>query len=115
MFNMLTPSRYVSRSLNRLKRTHLKKMHRPLVTFFALSLLGLSSCSDARTPGSGGVVTPFVGTAAGNEVGGVVPLSGTTKEQALKIAQIHCSQYGHSARIISIRAEDGGKAVFECF
>jgi hypothetical protein len=93
---------------NNLRR---KTMRRP-VTFFACTLLALSACSGP--PGSGGAVVPFVGSTAGNEVGGVVPLSGATKEQALKMAQVHCSQYGRSARILSIRAEDGGKVVFEC-
>jgi hypothetical protein len=96
---------------NNLQRTLRTTMRRP-VTFLACALLALPACSGP--PGSGGAVVPFVRTVAGNEVGGVVPLSGTTKEQALKTAQVHCSQYGRSARILSIRAEDGGKAVFEC-
>ena len=51
---------------------------------------------------------------AGSEVGGVLPLSGITQEQALKMAQDHCAAFGHVARTLAIRGEEGGKFVFEC-
>jgi hypothetical protein len=51
---------------------------------------------------------------AGGEVGGVVPLIGVTQEQALKMAQEHCATFGHVARTLAIRPEEGGKFVFEC-
>ena len=66
---------------------------------FAL-IIGLAACAGPKVPG--------------NEVGGVVPMAGMTQEQALKIAQAHCTNYGRSARMLSIRAEEGGKLVFEC-
>jgi hypothetical protein len=66
---------------------------------FAL-ILTLSACAGPRV--------------AGNEIGGVVPLVGTTQEHAVDAARTHCSIYGRSARILAIRAEEGGKAVFEC-
>ena len=81
----------------------------------AVALLLLSACAGPKVAGSdSGGIKPFVGTVAGNEIGGVVPLAGNTKDQALKMAQTHCSQYGRSARMLSIRNEEGGKAVFEC-
>src|SRR3984893_18416555 len=63
-------------------------------------ILTLSACAGPRI--------------AGNEIGGVVPLVGTTQEHAVDAARTHCSIYGRSARILAIRAEEGGKAVFEC-
>jgi hypothetical protein len=92
-------------------------MHRrPRIFAVAFTLLPLSACTVPWVAGSDPAgVRPFVGTVAGNEIGGVVPLVGSTKEQALKMAQTHCSQYGRSARILSLRNEEGGKAVFECF
>jgi hypothetical protein len=51
---------------------------------------------------------------AGGEVGGVIPLSGITQEQALGMAQDHCAAFGHTARPLAIRREEGGKFVFEC-
>jgi hypothetical protein len=79
-------------------------MHRNRVVFWLLSfalLATLAACAGPRV--------------AGSEIGGTVPMIGATQEQALKLAQAHCSNYGRSARILSIRAEEGGKAVFECF
>jgi hypothetical protein len=70
-------------------------------SFIAIaSILALSACAGAKV--------------AGNDIGGVIPLVGTTKEHALEMARDHCSLYGRSARILAIRAEEGGKAVFEC-
>jgi hypothetical protein len=51
---------------------------------------------------------------AGGEVGGIVPLVGITQEQALKLAQDYCAAFGHVARALAIRSEEGGKFVFEC-
>jgi hypothetical protein len=51
---------------------------------------------------------------AGGEVGGVVPLAGMTQEQALRMAQGHCAAFGHVARPLAVRSEEGGKLVFEC-
>jgi hypothetical protein len=51
---------------------------------------------------------------AGGEVGGVVPLIGITQEQAFRAAQDHCAAFGHVARTLAIRSEEGGKFVFEC-
>ena len=90
-------------------------MTMPGLFLVAVALLLLSACAGPKIAGSDpGGVRPFVGTVAGNEIGGVVPLVGNTKDQALKMAQTHCSQYGRSARMLSIRNEEGGKAVFEC-
>jgi hypothetical protein len=78
-------------------------MHRDLIVGWlsALALMAaLSACAGPRV--------------AGNEIGGVVPLVGTTQEHAFEMAQAHCSNYGRSARLLAIRAEEGGKAVFEC-
>ena len=87
----------------------------PGLFLVAVALLLLSACAGPQVAGSDPAgVRPFVGTVAGNEIGGVVPLAGNTKDQALKMAQTHCSQYGRSARMLSIRNEEGGKAVFEC-
>ena len=87
----------------------------PGLFLVAVALLLLSACAGPKIAGSDpGGARPFVGTVAGNEIGGVVPLAGNTREQALKIAQTHCSQYGRSARMLSIRTEEGGKVVFEC-
>jgi hypothetical protein len=78
-------------------------MHRDLALLwfgsFAM-IAALSACASPRV--------------AGGEVGGVVPLTGITQDQALALATAHCSKYGRSARIIAVRAEEGGKAVFEC-
>jgi hypothetical protein len=92
-------------------------MHRfSKIIFVVCALLPYSACTVPRVAGSDtSGVRPFVGTVAGNEIGGVVPLLGNTKEQALKMAQTHCSQYGRSARMLSIRNEEGGKVVFECY
>ena len=92
-------------------------MHRcPKIFLVAFALLPLPACTALTVAGSDtGGVRPFVRIVAGNEIGGVVPLVGNTKEQALRMAQTHCSQYGRSARILSIRNEEGGKAVFECY
>jgi hypothetical protein len=86
---------------------------RPVALLVAFAVLALSACAEPNG-NDAGARTPFVGAVTGNEVGGVVPLVGVAKEQALNMAQAHCSRYGHSARILSIRPEDGGKAVFEC-
>jgi hypothetical protein len=51
---------------------------------------------------------------AGGEVGGVVPLAGITQQQAFKMAQDHCAAFGHVARALAVRGEEGGKLVFEC-
>ena len=51
---------------------------------------------------------------AGGEVGGVVPLAGITQEQAFGMAQGHCAAFGHTARTLAVRSEEGGKLVFEC-
>jgi hypothetical protein len=51
---------------------------------------------------------------AGGEVGGVVPLAGITQEQAFKMAKEHCAAFGHTARPLAFRREEGGKLVFEC-
>ena len=51
---------------------------------------------------------------AGGEVGGVVPLTGITQEQALRAAQDHCAAFGHVARELASRSEEGGKFDFEC-
>jgi len=51
---------------------------------------------------------------AGGEVGGVVPLIGITQAQAHEMAQNHCATFGHVARTLAIRPEEGGKFVFEC-
>ena len=40
-----------------------------------------------------GCVGPKV---AGNEIGGVVPLTGISQEQALELARTHCAKYGRS-------------------
>jgi starvation-inducible outer membrane lipoprotein len=63
--------------------------------------LGLSAC----------VTAPPV---AGNEIGGAVPLAGTTQEQASEMARAHCAKYARTARILATRPEAGGKVVFEC-
>jgi hypothetical protein len=51
---------------------------------------------------------------AGGEVGGVVPLIGITQAQVLEMPQNHCATFGHVARTLAIRPEEGGKFVFEC-
>ena len=51
---------------------------------------------------------------AGNEIGGAIPMAGITRQQAAEMARAHCLKYGHSARILAIRSDDGAKAVFEC-
>jgi hypothetical protein len=51
---------------------------------------------------------------AGGEVGGVVPLIGITRQQAFRAAQDHCATFGHVARTLAIRTEEGGKFIFEC-
>jgi hypothetical protein len=51
---------------------------------------------------------------AGNEIGGVVPLTGITQERALEMAQGHCATYGRTARTLGVRNEEGGRFVFEC-
>jgi hypothetical protein len=53
-------------------------------------------------------------TAAGNEIGGAVPMAGITRLQAADLAQAHCAKYGKASRLLAIRSEDGEKAVFEC-
>ena len=59
-------------------------MHRNPVVFllsaFAL-IAALSACAGRRV--------------AGNEIGGVVPLVGTTQEQAFEMAQAHCSNLAY--------------------
>jgi hypothetical protein len=51
---------------------------------------------------------------AGNEIGGVVPLTGITQDQALRMAQGHCATFGRTARTLGVRGEEGGQLVFEC-
>lgn len=51
---------------------------------------------------------------AGSEVGGAIPMAGITREQASEMARAHCAKYGHSSRILSVHADAGDKAVFEC-
>jgi hypothetical protein len=51
---------------------------------------------------------------AGNEIGGVVPLAGISREQVLELARSHCAKYRRSPRMLGTRAEEGLKAVFEC-
>jgi hypothetical protein len=51
---------------------------------------------------------------AGSEIGGVVPLTGITHDQALRIAQSHCAAFGRTARTLGVRSEEGGQLVFEC-
>ena len=41
-------------------------------------------------------------------------MAGITREQASEMAQAHCAKYGHSSRMLAVRAEAGEKAVFEC-
>lgn len=53
-------------------------------------------------------------TAAGNEIGGAVPMRGITRLQAADVARAHCAKYGRTSRILAIRSDDGDKAVFEC-
>jgi hypothetical protein len=72
-----------------------------LFSVFSVSAIVLSAC--ARTT-----------VAVGGEIGGVVSLVGISQDQALKSAQDHCSKYGTSARMVSVRPEEGGKFVFEC-
>jgi len=51
---------------------------------------------------------------AGNEIGGAIPMGGITREQAAELAQAHCSKFGHSSRMLTVRGGTGEKAVFEC-
>jgi hypothetical protein len=51
---------------------------------------------------------------AGNEIGGVVPLTGITQDQAVSMAQGHCAAFGRKARTLGVRNEEGGQLVFEC-
>jgi len=51
---------------------------------------------------------------AGNEIGGVVPLTGITQDQAVRMAQGHCATFGRKARALGVRNEEGGQLVFEC-
>jgi len=41
-------------------------------------------------------------------------MAGITREQASEMAQAHCSKYGHTSRMLAVRADAGEKAVFEC-
>jgi hypothetical protein len=50
----------------------------------------------------------------GSEVGGTVPMAGMTRQQAADLAKAHCAKYGRASHILTIRSEDGNKAVFEC-
>ena len=71
-----------------------------LILLAALSATTLCGCAAQRV--------------AGSEVGGVVPLVGITQDQALGMAQNHCATFGHVARPLAVRGEEGGKLVFEC-
>ena len=51
---------------------------------------------------------------AGNEVGGVVPLAGISREEASELARGHCAKYGRTSRLLGVRTDDGQKVVFEC-
>ena len=51
---------------------------------------------------------------AGSEVGGTIPMTGITRQQAADVARAHCAKYGRSSKILAIRSEDGVKAIFEC-
>jgi len=51
---------------------------------------------------------------AGSEVGGTIPMTGITRQEAADVARAHCAKYGRSSRILAIRSEDGVKAIFEC-
>lgn len=53
-------------------------------------------------------------TVAGSEIGGTVPMTGITRQQAAEMARAHCAKYGRSSRMLTIRSETGDKAVFEC-
>jgi hypothetical protein len=53
-------------------------------------------------------------TAAGNEIGGAIPMAGITRQQAADIARAHCLKYGRSSRVLAIRSDGGQKTVFEC-
>jgi hypothetical protein len=61
---------------------------------------GLSGCSGPKV--------------AGNEIGGAIPMTGISRNQAAEMAKAHCAKYGHSSRMLSVRSEAGEKAVFEC-
>jgi hypothetical protein len=68
----------------------------------ATAALALSGCVTAAS------------SVTGSEIGGTVPMTGITRQQAADMARTHCAQYGRSSRILAIRSDDGVKAVFEC-
>jgi hypothetical protein len=70
--------------------------------------LTLSGCLLTTT------TTTATTNVTGSEVGGTVPMTGITRQQAAELAKYHCAKYGRSSHILAIRAEDGVKAVFEC-
>jgi hypothetical protein len=78
-------------------------MNRRILAILMLGLPAVLMLSGCVGPG-----------AAGNEIGGAIPMEGITRQHASAIARFHCAKYGRSARILAIRSEDGQKAVFEC-
>jgi hypothetical protein len=76
------------------------KQHFIMLVLASTAMSGLSGCAGPRV--------------AGNEIGGAIPMSGISRNQAADLAKAHCSKYGRSSRMLSVRTEEGEKAVFEC-
>lgn len=76
------------------------KQHFIVLVLASTTMSGLCGCSGPRV--------------AGNEIGGAIPMAGISRSQAAEMAKAHCAKYGHTSRMLSVRAEAGDQVVFEC-